>query len=183
MNNLSNMCFCLALASPKPIARPIPSAYSTRATTTSPRLRSRKRRAGLFSSLALRSLPPEKTMKRATKMPGASLILDSDFPWGGKVVAIVDAENIPMNIVFGYSTVERGQPPKGADACNMGSDTLAPDGEKPRRGGGGFQAGLCTDRATLVTSQLTSRRSASGTRPTSTSGSWMFRPTSLTKPS
>ncbi|KAI7779711.1 hypothetical protein LA080_000398 [Diaporthe eres] len=36
--------------------------------------------------------------------------------------------------VFGYSTVELGQPPKGADAYNRGSDTLAVDDERPRRG-------------------------------------------------
>lgn len=73
-------------------------------------------------------------LERAAKLPGAGPIRDSNFPGGGKVVTIVDPDNIPINIVYGYVTTERGQPPKGADAYNMGSDTLAPDDEKPRRG-------------------------------------------------
>lgn len=73
-------------------------------------------------------------LERAANLPGAGPIRDSEFPGGGKIVTILDPENIPINVVFGYSTVERGQPPKGADAYNMGSDTLADDDEKPRRG-------------------------------------------------
>lgn len=76
----------------------------------------------------------QEDLERAAKLPGAGPVRDLDFPGGGKVVTIVDPENIPINVVFGYSTVERGQPPKGADAYNMGSDTLVVDDEKPRRG-------------------------------------------------
>lgn len=56
---------------------------------------SRKRRAGLFSSGSLEAASQED-LERAAKLPGAGLILDSDFPGGGKVVTIVDDENIPL---------------------------------------------------------------------------------------
>lgn len=62
VDKISNMSSCSILGSRKPIARPIPSAYSTRATTTSPCPMSRKRQTGLSSSAALWRLRPKKTL-------------------------------------------------------------------------------------------------------------------------
>lgn len=61
-DEFSNTSSCSILASRKPIARPILSAYSTRATTTSPCPMSRKRQTGLSSSAALWRLRPKKTL-------------------------------------------------------------------------------------------------------------------------
>ncbi|KAK7696817.1 hypothetical protein SLS64_014176 [Diaporthe eres] len=76
----------------------------------------------------------QEDLERSAKLPSASPVRDLDFPGGGKVVTIVDPESIPINVVFGYSTVQRVQLPKGSDAYNMASDTLVVDDEKPRRG-------------------------------------------------
>ncbi|KAL2859645.1 Glyoxalase/Bleomycin resistance protein/Dihydroxybiphenyl dioxygenase [Aspergillus pseudodeflectus] len=70
-------------------------------------------------------------LERASKLPGAGPIRDSDFPGGGKVVTIFDPENIPINVIYGYEVVENGQPPKGANALN---NAQRDDDAKPRRG-------------------------------------------------
>ncbi|KAH7124320.1 Glyoxalase/Bleomycin resistance protein/Dihydroxybiphenyl dioxygenase [Dactylonectria macrodidyma] len=79
-------------------------------------------------SLEAKSL---EDLERAAKLPGAGRIRDSDFPGGGKVVTVIDPDNVPINVVFGYETVERGDPPQSVNSYNFPQES---DDTKPRRG-------------------------------------------------
>ncbi|KFA51922.1 hypothetical protein S40293_07055 [Stachybotrys chartarum IBT 40293] len=73
----------------------------------------------------------EEDLERASKIPGAGEIRDLDFPGGGKIVTILDPDNVPVNIIYGFQTVERGNDPRGAGPINL---PLGSDDAKPRKG-------------------------------------------------
>ncbi|KAI9149639.1 Cupin-domain-containing oxidoreductase virC [Paramyrothecium foliicola] len=73
----------------------------------------------------------QEDLDKAAKLPGAGPIRNSDLPGGGKVVTIVDPENVPINIVYGYQTIDRGQEPPTVSAMNVPNVS---DDAKARKG-------------------------------------------------
>jgi hypothetical protein len=73
----------------------------------------------------------EADLERASKLPGGGPIRDSDLPGGGKIVTVIDPEGVPINIIYGYETVQRGEPRATISDINHPNES---DDAKPRRG-------------------------------------------------